>query len=417
MSINEKRRVVITGMGAVSCLGVGVKSLWDGVLAGRSGIGPITLFDATEFRCRIAGEARDFDVEKYMPLKEARRLDRFCHLGIAASDEAIQQSGLVAGDFDPTRAGVLVGSGVGGIETLRTQSSVLENRGPRRSSPLTVPMMIVDMASGAISIRHGFQGPNLAVVTACATASHAIGEAAWIIKRGDADIMLAGGAEACIDPMGLAGFCAMKALTDRNDDPTGASRPFDAGRDGFVPAEGAGVMVLESLESAQKRGAEILAEVVGYGLTGDAYHITAPDPEAEGSSRAIRNAMAQAGLNPSDIGYINAHGTSTPLNDKSETLAIKKALGEAAYKVPVSSTKSMTGHALGAAGGLESAVCVMAMREGVVPPTINYETPDPDCDLDYVPNAPREVAAKTSMNINLGFGGHNAVLMFRKWEQ
>jgi 3-oxoacyl-[acyl-carrier-protein] synthase II len=253
-------------------------------------------------------------------------------------------------------------------------------------------------------------------VTACATASHAIGEAAWMIKRGDADIMLAGGAEACIDPMGLAGFCAMKALTGRNDDPTGASRPFDAGRDGFVPAEGAGILVLESLESAQRRNVEILAEVVGYGLTGDAYHITAPDPEANGAARAIRNAMKQAELNPEDIGYINAHGTSTPLNDKSETLAIKKALGAHAYKVPVSSTKSMTGHGLGAAGGLESAVCVMALREGIVPPTINYETPDPNCDLDYVPLVAREVAPKTAMNINLGFGGHNAVLLFRKWE-
>jgi 3-oxoacyl-[acyl-carrier-protein] synthase II len=414
--MNEKRRVVITGMGTVSCLGVGVKALWDGVLDGRSGIGPITQFDASDFRCRVAGEANDFDVEKYMSLKEARRLDRFCHLGVAASDEAVKQAGLDNGGFDPMRVGVLVGSGVGGIHTFRTQTTVLENRGPRRSSPLTVPMMIVDMASGAISIRHGFKGPNLAVVTACATASHAIGEAMWMIKRGDADIMLAGGAEACIDPMGLAGFCAMKALTSRNDDPTGASRPFDAGRDGFVPAEGAGILVLESLESAQKRQANILAEVVGYGLTGDAYHITAPDPEAEGAARAFTNAMNQAELTPADIGYINAHGTSTPLNDKSETLAIKKALGARAYEVPVSSTKSMTGHGLGAAGGLESAVCVMALREGVVPPTINYETPDPNCDLDYVPLKAREVAAKTAVNINLGFGGHNAVLLFKKWE-
>ncbi len=412
--MTEGRRVVVTGMGVVSCLGVGVETFWAGLVQGRSGIAPITSFDASQLRCRIAGEVKDFDIANYMPPKEARRLDRFCHLAVAASDEAVKQAGLTDGSVDPTRIGVLIGSGIGGIITLNAQSRILNERGAAKNSPLTVPMMISDMASGYVSIRHGFKGPNLAVVTACASASHSIGEAAWIIKRGDADIMLAGGTEACIDALGLTGFSAMKALSENNDDPTGASRPFDANRDGFVPAEGAGVLILESLESAQKRNATILAELVGYGLTGDAYHITAPDADADGARRAIENAMAQAGLAAEQLDYVNAHGTSTPLNDKGETLALKKALGAEAYNTPVSSIKSMTGHALGAAGGLECVACIKALQTGIAPPTINYQTPDPDCDLDYIPNQARELKPQTALNINLGFGGHNAALLFRK---
>ncbi len=411
----ESRRVVVTGLGVVSCLGVGRETLWNGLISGQSGIGPITYFDASQFRCQVAGQVKDFDVTSYMSPKDARRMDPFCQYAIAASDEAVDQAGLKLSGINPERIGVLVSSGIGGISTLREQAQILHERGPSKSSPLTVPMMIIDMASGVVSIRHGFKGPNLAVVTACASGAHAVGEASWIIKRGDADVMLAGGAEACIDALGLTGFAAMKALTARNNEPTRASRPFEADRDGFVPSEGAGVLVLEALESAQQRGATILAEVVGYGLTGDAYHITAPDADAEGAARAIRNAMVQAGLNSDQISYINAHGTSTPLNDKGETTAIKKALGADAYKTPVSSTKSMIGHALGAAGGIESVICVLSLIHGIAAPTINYETPDPDCDLDYVPNTAREIKAETALNINLGFGGHNSALIFRKW--
>jgi len=410
------RRVVVTGMGVLSCLGVGKDLFWDGLINGRSGIGPITRFDASEFRCRVAGEIPDFDISDYMSPKDAKRMDPFCHYAIAASDQAVEQSGIRECGLSPDRVGVLVGSGIGGISTLRIQAQILESRGPSKSSPLTVPMMIIDMAPGLVSIRHGFKGPNLAVVTACATGAHSIGEAAWIIKRGDADAMVCGGAEACVDGLGLTGFAAMRALTARNDEPTRASRPFEADRDGFVPSEGAGLLVLEELDHAKQRGAEILGEIVGYGATGDAYHITAPDAEAEGAASAIRNALRGAGIGPEDVSYINAHGTSTPLNDKGETLAIKKALGETAYKIPVSSTKSMIGHALGAAGGVESVVCLLALQNGIVPPTINYETPDPDCDLDYVPNTAREVDVRYALNINLGFGGHNSALLFKRWE-
>lgn len=416
MPMNAERRIVITGVGSVSCLGVGVDALWQGLMQGKSGIAPITKFDASEFRCKIAGEVRDLDITDYMTVKEARRLDPFCHYAVAAAEEAVKQSGITEENTDLERVGVLVSSGIGGINTLRVQSETLTNRGPSKSSPLTVPMMIIDMASGIVSIRHKFQGPNLSVVTACASGTHSIGEAMWIIKRGDADAMIAGGAEACIADLGLSGFAAMKALSERNDDPAGASRPFDKERDGFVPAEGAGVLMLESLEHAKARGAQILAEVVGYGLSGDAYHITAPDPEAGGAARAITYALDHAGLNPEDIDYINAHGTSTPLNDKGETRAIKKAFGDYAYKTNISSTKSMIGHALGAAGGLESVICVNSLMRGQIAPTINYKTPDPDCDLNYTPNEAREVPIKTALNINLGFGGHNAALVFKKWE-
>jgi 3-oxoacyl-[acyl-carrier-protein] synthase II len=407
-------RVVVTGMGVVSPLGNSVGPFWQGLLAGRSGIGPITRFDASALRCRIAGEVKDFEITNYLPEKEARRFDRFCHFALAAAVEAVRQSGLSAVSADPERVGVLVSSGVGGLESTQQNIRVLLERGPNRLPPLTVPIMIADMASGMLSIHFGFSGPNLAVVTACASATHSIGEAYWMIRRGDADAMLAGGAEAGLVAVGVGGFASMKALSTRNDDPEHASRPFDRDRDGFVPAEGAGVLVLERLEHARLRGAEILAEVVGYGLTGDAYHITAPDPEAKGAARSVRRALAMAQVTAAEIGYINAHGTSTPLNDRMETLALKSALGPAAYRIPVSSTKSMTGHALGAAGGLESIACIQALRYGVIPGTMNYTTPDPDCDLDYVPNACREVSVGLALNVSFGFGGHNAAVLFRK---
>ena len=412
--MNADRRVVVTGIGVVTSVGVGVNAAWDSLVAGRSGIGPLTVFDASAMRCHIAGEIKDFNPENYLTPKEARRLDPFCHYAIAAAEEAMVMSGLKNASVDVTRAGCLVGGGIGGIRTLEAQAAVLRERGPDRPSPLMVPMMIIDMASGYLSIRYGYRGPNIAVVTACASGAHAIGEAMWVIKRGDADVMITGGTEACLCPLGIAGFSAMKALSERNDDPTHASRPFDAERDGFVPSEGAGILILESYDHARARGAQMLCEVVGYGASGDAFHITAPDPDGDGAYRAINVALKHAGLRPEDIGYINAHGTSTPLNDKIETLAIKRAFGPHAYKVPVSSTKSMTGHTLGAAGGIESSVAIMTMQRGVIPPTTNYECKDPDCDLDYVPNTARQAEVKVALNINLGFGGHNAVLAFKK---
>jgi 3-oxoacyl-[acyl-carrier-protein] synthase II len=412
--MNASGRVVVTGMGVVSPLGNTVEAFWSSLLAGRSGIGPLTRFDASALRCRIAGEVKDFDITAYLPEKEARRFDRFCHYALVASLQAVRQSGLSATSADPERIGVIVSSGVGGLESMQENTRVLLERGVGRLSPLTVPIMIPDMASGMLSIQFGFQGPNLAVVTACASATHSIGEAYWMIRRGDADAMLAGGTEAGLVALGLGGFASMRALSTRNDDPEHASRPFDRDRDGFVPAEGAGVLVLESLEQAQTRGAEILAELVGYGLTGDAYHITAPDPEGRGAARSVRQALARAGVAPEEVGYINAHGTSTPLNDRMETVALKAALGSAAYRIPVSSTKSMTGHALGAAGGFESIACIQALRYGVIPGTMNYQTPDPECDLDYVPNACREVPVRLALNVSFGFGGHNAALLFKK---
>ena len=414
--MDNERRVVVTGIGCVSSVGNNVSESWDSMVQGRSGIAPTSSFDASDMRCQIAGEVKDFDITNYMSKKEARRLDVFCHYAVAAGDEAIHQSGIDNGDIDLNRAGTLIGGGIGGIRTLEDQSRILRERGPVKASPLMVPMMIIDMASGIVSIRHGLKGPNMGVVTACSSGTHAIGEAAWVIKRNDADVMVTGGTEACLCRLGIAGFCSMRALSERNDDPEHASRPFDADRDGFIPSEGAGVLVLESMEHAKARGAEILAEITGYGASGDAHHITAPNPEGDGACRAIKSAMGHAGLNPSDLDYINAHGTSTPLNDKMETSALKQTLGDDAYRIPVSSTKSVTGHALGAAGGIEAIACIKAMNEGVVPCTSNYETPDPECDLDYVPNESRECEINTSMSINLGFGGHNGALILKKPE-
>ncbi len=416
----SERRVVVTGYGVQSCVGCDVPSFWDALVNGRCGLGAVTFFDASEFRTRIAGEIRDFDPARYMSPKEAKRIDRYCQLAIAAADEAMKSAGLPldlrdGAVMDPARAGVLVSSGIGGLYTLTEQIRVLDEKGCNRVSPLLIPMMISDLASGNLSIRYGAGGPNMGLVTACSTGTHSIGESMWIIRRGDADVMICGGAEASVTEIGMAGFSSMKAMSTRNDEPLRASRPFDRDRDGFVMSEGAGVLILEELEHARRRGAAILAEVVGYGATGDAYHITSPAPDGSGGARAMKMAMDHARLRPEEISYINAHGTSTGLNDKFETLAIKTAFGEAAKRVAVSSTKGTTGHALGAAGGLESIACIKAIETGVVPPTINYETPDPECDLDVTPNTARELPVEVALNSNLGFGGHNGVVIYRKF--
>jgi len=415
MLMNEKR-IVITGTGAVSSLGNSVEALWDGVLSGRSGIRPITRFDASEYRTRFAGELRDFDITTVIPDKQAKRLDPFCHYALAAADQAIKQSGLDLTTVDPSRFGVFVGSGIGGILTLENQIRRSVEGGPSRVSPFLIPMMILDMAAGALSMQYKAQGPNFSITSACATGTHSIGEAYWCLRRGDADIMLAGGAEACISPIGIAGFCSMKALSERNDDPAHASRPFDRDRDGFVIAEGAGILVMETEAHALARGATILAELAGYGASADAHHMTAPCPGGEGAALAIEMAMRHANIQPSDIGYVNAHGTSTPLNDKYETMAIKRALGAAAYDIPVSSIKALTGHTLGAAGGIETIVCIKVISEGIIPGTYNMENQDPDCDLNYLPNQNLKRDVKVAMNQNFGFGGHNGVLLVRKYE-
>ncbi len=404
-------RVAITGLGAITPLGLDVPSTWEALLAGRSGIGPITRFDASGFRARIAAEVKGFDPEAVLGRKEARRTDRFVQMAIAAADEAVRDAGLVIDDRNRTEVGVIVGSGIGGISTLVDQIQVMQTRGPDRVSPFLVPMFIVDLSAGEIAIRFGAQGVNYSIVSACSTSAHCIGEAAEVIRRGDAVAMIAGGSEAGIVPIGVAGFAAMRALSERNDEPERASRPFDAERDGFVMGEGAGIMVLEDLDYARARGARIYAELLGYGATDDAYHITAPSERGEGAARAMRMALRKARLAPHEIDYINAHGTSTPLNDKLETQALKAVFGPAAYDIPVSSTKSMTGHLLGAAGAVEAIICVLAVRDGRIPPTINYEHPDPDCDLDYVPNVARERRVDVALTNSLGFGGHNTTLI------
>ena len=409
------RRIVITGMGVVSPLGCDIGTFWDRLTAGQSGIGLIDNFDTVNHGVKIAGQVADFDVNAFIEPKAQRRMDAFSRFAVAASQLAVDDSGLDLGSENLDRIGVISGSGIGGLQTLEDQHNVLLNRGPRRCSPFMIPQMISNMAAGLIAIRHGLRGPNYSVVSACASAAHCIGEAVNIIRRSDADVMVSGGSEAAVTSLGIAGFTSMKALSTRNDEPQKASRPFDAERDGFVMGEGGAIVVLEELERAKARGATIYCEVGGFGMTCDAYHMTAPAETGEGAARAIKLAVADAGMNPEDVDYINAHGTSTPLNDKIETRAIKRALGEDnARKLMISSSKSMTGHMLGAAGGLESVVCALAIHKGVVPPTINQETPDPDCDLDYVPNVSREADVKVCLNNSLGFGGHNACLLLRK---
>ena len=415
------RRVVVTGLGALTPLGNTADELWTGLTQARSGIGPITKFDASgqdaggtyRFATRIAGEVRNFDPLRYVDRKEARRLDPYLQYAIACATMAVEDSGLDTGKVDGARFGVLIGSGIGGITTLLDGEKTRIEKGPDRVSPFFIPMLIINMASGLVSMRFGAKGPNSAVVTACATGNHAIGDAFRLIQRGDADVMIAGGAEAIIVPLTIAGFCSMKAMSTRNDEPTKASRPFEADRDGFVPSEGAGILVLESLDHARRRDARIYAEVVGYGMTSDAHHMTAPDPDGDGAFRAMGAALRDAGIDPSEVGYINAHGTSTPYNDRFETVAIKRLFGDHARRLAVSSTKSMTGHLLGAAGGVEAIATALALHHGVLPPTINYERPDPDCDLDYVPNQARKQDVEIALSNAFGFGGTNATLAFR----
>jgi 3-oxoacyl-[acyl-carrier-protein] synthase II len=409
------RRVVVTGIGAVTPLG-NKQELWENVLAGVSGAGPITHFDASEFPVQIGCEVKDFDPTKYMDRREARRMDRFCQLAVAAAQESLTDAGLEIDDSNRDRVGVLVGSGIGGIGTLEQQAKVLMEKGVDRVSPFFVPMLIPDIASGMIAIITGARGPNSCTVTACATGTHAVGDAFRIVARGGADVMLAGGAEAALSPLGVSGFISARALSTRNDAPHKASRPFDRERDGFVMGEGAGVLVLESLDHALARGAHIYGEIVGYGATSDAYHITQPAPGGEGAQRAMREAMKDAGIDPGDIQYINAHGTSTLYNDKYESQAIRAVFQEHAETVAVSSTKSLTGHLLGAAGAVEAGICLMALENQIVPGTYNYEFPDPECDLDYVPNAARPMELRYAMSNSFGFGGHNGVLIMKRWE-
>ena len=409
------RRVVVTGLGALSPVGNTADEFWSSLLQGRSGVGPITKFDTEGYPTRIAGEVRNFDPLNFVDKKDARRLDPYLQYAVASSVLAVQDAALDTGKVDGARFGVLIGSGIGGISTLLESHRNLLEKGPDRVSPFFIPMIIANMASGLVSIRFGARGPNSSVVTACATGNHAIGDSFKIIQRGDADVMIAGGSEAIIIPLTIAGFCSMKAMSTRNEEPTKAMRPFDATRDGFVCGEGAGILILEALEHALARDASIYAEIVGYGMTGDAHHMTAPDPEGDGAMRAMTLALRDAGLDVSAVGYINAHGTSTPYNDKFETLAIKRVFGEHARRLAVSSTKSMTGHLLGAAGGVEAIATVLALHHGVLPPTINYETPDPECDLDYVPNQARKQNVEVALSNAFGFGGTNATLAFRTY--
>jgi len=414
---SQRRRIVITGVGVVSPLGQGIDSFWQNITAGRCGIDQITAFDSEGYACTIAGEVKDFDAAEAFPSpKEVRRTDRFAQFGIHAAWQALGDSGLDLDQTNRDRVGTFIGSGIGGLSTMESQHSTLLNRGPGRMSPFFIPMMILNMGSGMFSLYNGLRGPNVATCSACATASHAIGEAWRTLVMGDADVMFAGGTESAVTPTGIGGFAAMKALSTRNDDPGTASRPFDAERDGFVMGEGAGVLVLEELEHAKTRGARIYCELAGYGNTADAHHMTAPAPEGEGGARAMRMALNSGGLNPEDVSYINAHGTSTPQGDVCETQAIKNVFGDHARSLVVSSTKGATGHMLGAAGAVEMAVCCKALEADLVPPTINYQNPDPDCDLDYAPNAAREMEVKAIANNSFGFGGHNACLVAKKFK-
>jgi len=415
MLTHQKRRVVVTGLGVITPIGLTVDEYWESMMQGKSGVAPISYFDTTNFVTKIAAEVKKFDPHNYMDKKSARRMDIFTQFAVAATDMALQDARLENGSVDPTRAGVVYGSGIGGMWTYHHQSETFfKTGGPKHISPLFVPMMIPDMAAGTISIRHGFKGPNYATTSACATSAHSISDAYMLIQRGDADVIVTGGTEASICPMALGGFNAMRALTARNDEPTKASRPFDKNRDGFVMGEGAGTLILEDYEHALKRNAPIYAEVLGIGLTGDAYHITAPAPGGEGAVRSMKLCMKESDISPDAIDYINAHGTSTPYNDKSETEAIKTVFGDHAYSLLVSSTKSMIGHLLGAAGAVESIAAILSMSRGKVPPTINYETPDPECDLNYVPNTPVERNVNYTISNAFGFGGHNSSILFGK---
>jgi 3-oxoacyl-[acyl-carrier-protein] synthase II len=410
------RRVVITGVGLISSVGVGTDANWEALRAGRGGIGPITHFDASTYAARIGGEVKGFDPLQFVPKKDVKKLDGFIQLAIAASQFAVDDAGLKVTPENADQVGVFIASGIGGFQTIQDEHLELVNGGPRRVSPFFIPASIINLATGHVSIRFGAKGPNLASCTACAASAHSIGESVEIIKRGDADAMIAGGSEMALTPLSVAGFASMRALSTRNDEPEKACRPFDKDRDGFIIGEGAGIVILEELESAKRRGANIYCEVTGYGLSSDAFHLTAQPPDADGAVRSMKMAIRKAGLRPDQIDYINAHGTSTPINDPTETLAVKRVFGDHAYKVAMSSTKSMTGHLLGAAGGLEAGICALAIRHQLAPPTINLDTPDEACDLDYVPNQARPMAIRHVLSNSFGFGGTNATLVLSKYE-
>ena len=410
------RRVVVTGVGLVCALGIGTEEVWKNILAGKSGVARITGFDPTGFDCQIAGEVKNFDPFRWIEKKELKKMGRFMQLALAAADFAVRMSGWQPSPEEADTTGVYVSSGIGGFDIIEREHGKFLQGGPGKISPFFIPSAIINLASGHISIRYGARGPNSATATACSASAHAIGDSFKIIQRGDADVMISGGAEASITPMGVGGFSAMKALSTRNDEPARASRPFDAERDGFVVGEGSGILIFEALEHAEKRGAKILAEIVGYGMSGDAYHITQPAENGDGAYRVINAALRHAKLEPAAIGYVNAHGTSTPLGDAIETTALKRVFGDRAKQVPVSSTKSMTGHLLGGAGGLEAGICVLALHDQILPPTINYENLDPVCDLDYIPNVARKAAVEYALSNSFGFGGTNAALIFRRWE-
>jgi 3-oxoacyl-[acyl-carrier-protein] synthase II len=412
-----KRRVVVTGLGLVTPLGIGVEETWAALVAGKSGIGRITKFDATAMATQIAGEVRTFKAEDFLPAKEVKRTDDFVAYAVAASRMAVDASGITINGTNADRVGVVIGCGLGGLRTIEKFHRLLIEEGPRKISPFFIPMLIANMAPGQVSIAFGAKGPNLSIETACAAGTHAVGDAFKMVQSGVADAMITGGVEATITPLAVGGFNAMRALSTRNDEPEKASRPFDRDRDGFVPAEGSGILIIETLDHALERGAPILAEIIGYGLTGDAYHIAAPAPFGEGMARCMKMALDDAGLKPGEVDYINAHGTSTDLNDKCETQAMKAVFGEHSYRFAVSSTKSMTGHLLGGAGGVEAAFTILTIQRGIIPPTINYENPDPDCDLDYVPNVSRKAAVKVALSNSFGFGGTNGTLVFRRYDR
>jgi 3-oxoacyl-[acyl-carrier-protein] synthase II len=410
------RRVVVTGIGLVCCCGIGTEEVWRNLLAGKSGIGRVTAFDITGFDCQIAGEIKNFDPLNWIEKKEIKKMARFIHVAMAASEFAMRMSGLEITPAIADATGVYIGSGIGGFDVIEREHSKYLNGGPGKISPFFIPSAIVNLAAGNVSIRYGAKGPNSATATACSAGAHAIGDAYKIIQRCDAEVMIAGGSEAAVTPMSLGGFGALRALSTRNDEPERASRPFDAARDGFVVGEGSGILILESLEHAQRRGANIMGEIVGYGMSGDAYHITQPAEQGDGGYRVTLAAIKDAKISPNDVGYVNAHGTSTPMGDGIETVALKRVFGERAKKVPISSTKSMTGHLLGGAGGLEAGISILALRDQILPPTINYENPDPACDLDYVPNQARKAEVNYAISNSFGFGGTNASLVFKRWE-